>query len=384
MANTLIGEFCKNTPNWREILSAEPYNIKISEDGPYIIFKYNQLTSDFANPIVREARGIIFERSNWEKPVCWPFMKFFNWGESNAAELDWSTAFVSEKVDGSLIKVWYHDGWHLSTNGTIDAYKADLANIKYSSFGEYFEDVISAYYGSLSNFTKNLDMESTYMFELVGPYNRVVVPYEESKIYFLGVRDNYTGTEQFGTTTTAGYYGLGFDIIDTPMQYPLTSLDDCINLVGTFDWEREGFVAADAKGNRVKIKSPAYVKAHFARNNCVITRKHLINIVLQNEIAEFLCYASDFEDELWACQKLINTYYRLGNSLAATVRRARNMSRGDFAGLVKTFPKIFQDLLFKNYDRDLSTEDYTVGWRENRWEDCLVELEKLKNEWFEN
>ena len=63
----------------------------------------------------------------------------------------------------------------------------------------------------------------------------------------------------------------------------------------------KGFVACDAQFNRVKIKSPAYVMAHFARNNNVITRKHLINIVVNNEIEEFLCYASDYKAEIDAC-----------------------------------------------------------------------------------
>ena len=41
--------------------------------------------SDFSNPIVQEARGIIV-RENDFKVVCFPFTKFFNVDEENAAE----------------------------------------------------------------------------------------------------------------------------------------------------------------------------------------------------------------------------------------------------------------------------------------------------------
>ena len=95
MFNTELGLFCSAHENWEELLTQEPYNLKISEDGPYMMFKYNQLTSDFTNPMVQEARGIIFRKGQWENPVCWAFNKFFNYGEPTAADIDWTTAFVS-------------------------------------------------------------------------------------------------------------------------------------------------------------------------------------------------------------------------------------------------------------------------------------------------
>lgn len=378
MCNTLLGEFCKTHNNWEELLTEEPYHLKVKRDDDYVMFSYNQLCSDFTNPMVQEARGIIFKEGEWNYPVCWAFNKFGNWGESYVPELDWNNTWVSEKIDGSLIKVWWkwHGGWHVSTNGTIDAYKAELGTVKYATFGNYFEDTIKKYYGSFDDFVEDLDVNCTYMFELVGPYNRVVIPYEEPALYFLGAKNKFTGKEVHDASELTK--------LPRPEIFPLTSINDCIKLAANFDWDKEGFVACDGNFNRVKIKSPAYVKAHFARNNSVINKKHLINIIISNEIEEFLCYASDYKDELRACQKLITAYYKIGNNFAMTVRKARHMSRGDFAGLVKTFPSLYHDLLFKNYDKDLSAEEYSSKWSENKWEDCLIKLEKLKNEWFNN
>ena len=376
MCNTALGEFCMTHDNWEELLTQAPYSLKISEDGAYVMFKYNQIESDFNNPIVREARGIIFRKGEWDNPVCWAFNKFGNYGEAWVEDIDWTTAFVSEKIDGSLIKVWWDGDWKISTNGTIDAFKAEVSDIRVSNFGTYFTETLLKYYPTCSNFLCELMSDFTYMFELVGPYNRVVVPYEEPAIYFLGARDKYTGEEFTCNSLTAGSLNMGR--FKLPKQYPLTSLNECIKFAETFEWEQEGFVAADACGKRVKIKSPAYVMAHYARNNNVITRKHLINIVVNNEIEEFLCYASDYKAEIDACKALIDKYYIIADWCVNVCQKARKLPRNEYAALVKTFPGIFQGLLFKNYDKVVTVREFTANWTENKWEEHLEALEKLK------
>lgn len=47
-----LRDFILSHDNWEELLTAEPYNLKISRDGDYIMFKYNQLSSDFTIPLV--------------------------------------------------------------------------------------------------------------------------------------------------------------------------------------------------------------------------------------------------------------------------------------------------------------------------------------------
>ena len=384
----MLGAFCAEHENWKELLEAEPFNLRIAEDGCYTIFKYNQLSSDFNNPIVREARGIIFKTGEWEYPVCWPFNKFGNYGESYAPDIDWNTAFVTEKVDGSLIKVWHdNNNWYISTNGTIDAFKADLGDIKISTFGDYFLQALERYTPAhifrttFEEFTNYLKDDLTYMFELVGPYNRVVVPHEEIKLYFLGVRDKFTGKEYLPTSEVAKVAGV--EMFNRPATYSLATLEDCLQAAKLKTWDDEGFVVCDANFNRVKIKSPAYVLAHFMRNNNVITRKHIIKIILTNEIAEFLCYADEYKEELEKVQKLMNSYHNIGNKLAQACRQMILLERKDYAKLVQALPKMFQGLLYKNYERFMSAQEYTKDWNENKWDDILTEVEKLNKEILE-
>lgn len=376
MHSTNIGKFCAEHDNWEELLQAEPYCLKVKRDSGYTMFSYNQIRSDFNEPVVREARGIIFRTGKWENPVCWAFNKFGNYGESYVPELDWSAVLVTEKIDGSLIKLWWDEGdWWISTNGAIDAFKAPTGDVKYKNFGSYFYATVCDYYEVFDEFLLKLDKNLTYMFELVGPSNRVVIPYKKSEIYFLGARNKFTGQEFF--CTPKNMCDLNVSEFNSPTIYFYNSLEECVKAAEEFGWDQEGFVACDENCNRVKIKSPAYILAHYMRNNNVITRKHIIRVILENETAEFLCYAVDYKDELIKVQELMNAYYKVGNELAQACRQMIFLERKDYAKLVQALPKIYQGLLYMNYDRFVAAQEYTSNWNENKWDTHLESFEEL-------
>jgi tRNA splicing ligase len=103
----------------------EQHRITIRAHKTYenlISLTYNQLKSDLKNPIVRQCRGIILDTSDNFQVISFPYEKFFNYCEGGAAKIDWKTARVTEKVDGSLmILYFYKDQWHISSSGTPDA-----------------------------------------------------------------------------------------------------------------------------------------------------------------------------------------------------------------------------------------------------------------------
>ena len=54
-------------------------------------------------------------------------------GESSADAIDWSTARVMEKLDGSLATLyWYKGEWHVSSSGVPDASSEYAAGSKHS------------------------------------------------------------------------------------------------------------------------------------------------------------------------------------------------------------------------------------------------------------
>lgn len=278
---SLICDFINEHSNWEELLSNSPYNLKIKREDNYVLFMYNQIESDFYNPIVREARGIIIDIDRIV-PVCWAFNKFGNYGEGYVDEIDWSTAHVQEKVDGSIIKIWNDGSWHISSNSCIDADKAmlDQSGVSIGELvrktGLYFSD---------------LDPNYTHIFELVSPYNRVVVDYgSEIKLYYTGKRNMITGIEE------------RVDRIHflAPAEYNLHDLTDCLAAVAMLNFnkdsvEKEGFVVVDGNFNRIKIKSPEYVAEHHIRSKQP-TLKDIYIVWKKNEKSEFLSYFPAYEE----------------------------------------------------------------------------------------
>ena len=330
-----------------------------------MLFKYNQIESDFSNPIVKEARGIICKEGQWEYPVCHAFDKFFNCGESNAVVLDWSTTMVTQKVDGSLIKVWFDDGWHISTNGMIDAYKACYSDVDSCNFGELFEEALSNNNTDIKTLTDSLDKDFTYMFELVSPKTRVVIPYDKTDLYYLGLRDNYSNAEM-------PFYSINFSLkiptkIKKPAVYSLHSVTECLTAAQNLPWNEEGYVACDINCNRVKIKSPQYVLAHYVRNNNNVTNETLVGVAISGEQEEFLTYAEDYKEAL---QKVTNAIKKFKNDCVDALNNVKSKvyeTRKDYALEVQRYPENIRPYLFINVDREMSIDNFTSEWSPNKW-----------------
>ncbi|MDR1158299.1 MAG: hypothetical protein LBK75_08390 [Oscillospiraceae bacterium] len=71
--------------------------VKTKRDGGFVLLRYDQIRSDFMQPLVRECRGVILDESDEYRPVCVPFFKFGNYGESYVPDIDWSSAVVQEE-----------------------------------------------------------------------------------------------------------------------------------------------------------------------------------------------------------------------------------------------------------------------------------------------
>lgn len=282
-----IVDFIKTHSNWEELLTSSPYNLTIKRDGKLILFKYNQISSDFNEEICCEARGLILEEGTW-KVVRMAFKKFFNLGESFAAKIDWDSAVGSEKLDGSIISVFYYDGkWRIATNSTIDAFKAELNGVgPYKTFGELFESVLP-----LSTFA-NYNKHRCWTFELVSPYNKVVIDYPETKVYLLSVRD-MDSLEELGLDAVeilADANGL-----TVPERYDLNNEADYRKVVEQMPEGHEGIVVRDVNGERVKIKTLLYFEMHRAKNNGVITLERIVDLIRANDHYEFLSYFPEYQ-----------------------------------------------------------------------------------------
>src|SRR5574344_1230184 len=315
-----IINFIREHDNWEELLSSPPYFLSIKRKDTLILFKYSQIDSDFSLEIVKEARGLILEDKTWNI-VCYPFKKFFNYGESYADELDWETAKVTSKEDGSLIKIYNYNGeWRVGTNSTIDAEDAALNSPYYKNFMELFNVAAD---NCKFDFDK-LNSNYTYLMELCSCHNIIIVPYDEPKLFHLGTRDNRTCEE---IEVNIG--------VEKPKEWALSSLDDCIAMAATFDFTREGFVCRDKNYNRIKIKSEDYVKAHRMISNNKVSEEKILSLICSGEEEEFLSYfptyTTIFQDIKIKRDKLKYLFYEIKKEVFSL--KEKGMKNKDFAFL---------------------------------------------------
>lgn len=344
--NSYICRYAASHPGWREELAAR--GIQIKESSELAILNYG-IVCDFSDPMVQEARGIIIDTVRLDV-VCWPFRKFGNYGESYADDIDWTTARVQEKIDGSIVKLWHNrDHWQWSTNSMIDAADAHVMDGSCS-----FMDLIRRAEGYQDIPYDRLDAAKTYIFELVAPEQKIVIRYEYPKMYHIGTRSNATGAEY------------AEDIgIARPAEFPLYSLAECIHAAKVLNTEgdtvrHEGYVVVDADWHRIKVKSPEYVYAHRIASYHVFTKRRLLPLIRTGgeKLEELLMTAPDSEVYIryyqwrWA---VLKRETEVAVSKARALYEEMSHDRRAVAKAIKDEP--LQSLCFKTLGNNMTTEE---------------------------
>ena len=364
-----LQEFLKKNPkDYEAILSAPPFCLKIQHENGYVLFKYDQLNSDFSLPIVREARGIIFREDNF-KCVRRSFNKFFNVQEPNAAKIDWDTAWITEKVDGSLCCAWADKGkWHLSTNGQIDAFKTPTGSILYPTFGSLFERALKNYnYNSFEEFCEQLPEGQCQTFELCTEENRIVIPYKGFHIYYLGSYLLDYECEQYYRDWADMSLG-----VELPQTYRAISMEKLIERASKLPWDEEGYVVCDGNFNSIKVKSTQWLNAHYTLNNNMMTRKRLIDVILAGEEDEFLIFGEKYKGELEKIHLKMNEFQVAAESAHKDLDNFAYETRAEYAEAVKFVPNpTIRNYLFYCYDHDLAWTDFVKNWDSNKWDRVL-------------
>lgn len=344
-------KFMNTHPDWMRELAAEPYYLEIRNDGDYYLLKYNQIMSDMGLREVQEARGSIFrqnENGEWIC-VCYPFNKFFNYGEKYSAvnRIDWDTAVVQQKVDGSLIKVWHdRDEWHISTNGTIDAYKAECGDL---NFGILFSNAIQ----HIGDFWYTLDPDFTYMFELTSPYNHIVVHYEGTNIWYLGRRNIWNYEEDNEPLECEG--------VLYPEEYPYHALSECVEAAHEMGIDEEGYVVCDADFNRIKVKGDEYLRLHKIRGNGPLTVLRVVEMYQHEELDDFIAYYPEFEDFVEEVTSRIRYWIAVCDTAFQVIRSVvdEDAPRSDFAYYATSYHPLVRAFLFARLDNKVeNATDY--------------------------
>lgn len=312
---TAKSKICKflflHPETWEEELLA--MGIRVRREDSLAIFNYDMLmpevTIDFSNPIVQEARGIIIDVDTLTVK-CWPFRKFGNWQESYADEIDWKNVKVTGKMDGSIIKLWHDDkkGWRFSTNAAITPEKEFPSLIQKALMAALEKSKMTP-----QAFYEQLNPDETYIFELTAPNNQVVIHYDQTKFWHIGTRNNVTGQE-------TDVWEKSLTGIDVPPLFLFSSgdaidLSACVQKANSLNKDREdvkyeGFVVVDGNFNRIKVKTPEYIAYHKMATRHLSKQTALMMILESPEkipdlLKKIPAIRAPFQFYLWQWQELI-------------------------------------------------------------------------------
>jgi hypothetical protein len=333
-----------------------------------VLFKYG-IDARFSRPVVRECRGLILDSRDWSI-VARPYDKFFNLREELAADIDWETARVYEKLDGSLCSLYYYGGeWRVATTGNPDA--SGPLHDGTGSFQELFWKTWNDLGYSLPHIDPYHEMANwTFLFELMTSENRVVIDHGSPRIVLHGARHK-NGSEL--DVAIAGYsykYLYGWEVVPE-FSGDITSGDDAQRITHDMDGRvSEGFVICDADFNRIKIKAPSYVRLHHMRGRASSLR-HILEAVLAGEADEIVAYfpyvadtVATYQGKLTALSDEIESVISSGPELSAKEfslsikARSDAVRAGAFAirgGRVSSFSEWVQTVHIKSLMRWLDT-----------------------------
>jgi RNA ligase len=185
-------------------------------------------------------RGLIMDKDY--NIVARPFKKFFNLEEiiNRGEQLPIEDFVITEKMDGSLgIIYWIGDKPYLATRGSFVSEQAiEGTKILHERYLE-----------------GNWNKQYTYLFEIILPWNRIVVDYKEVRdIFLLAVVHTQTGEETNDWLWKHHY--------DFPVVRHNEGIKDVTKLKELQEDNKEGFVIRYKNGNRYKVKFDEYVRLH--------------------------------------------------------------------------------------------------------------------------
>lgn len=338
---THVRNLIASRPDWLNHL-IDAYAINVATDGRLVSLKYNQIESPMHEPVVQECRGMVVDIERG-RVLAHPYNKFWNYGDVPAAPIDWSTARVYEKLDGSLMTLYFddaHDMWRVASSGT------PTAGGSYGSTETTYGEVFWHRFDALG-MQKPTRRDLCFMFEMCAADNRIVVRYETPRIVLHGARNLETGVELTHGELEGAADEYRWELVKS---YPIASIDDALAAAAALDpLATEGFVVVDAAFNRVKIKSPRYVVLHHMKGEATVRRA--IELWQTGEVKELLSYFPEMEPQIAPVHAALEFA-----SYGALLDLSRNKSaptRKDFAMAVKDAP--WSATTFKLYQADKPT-----------------------------
>lgn len=299
-------------------------NIGATTKSGYIVLNYNQ--GGDRNEWNRLARGLVIKEGAGEpldRIVSFPFTRFFNYGEKDAAAIQLDNSDMVEKLDGCMVAVTVHDGIPFyQTRRLISAHQPDL-DMTVTSFNGKDHKLLTL----IGNYVNKLKLNEgiTYTFEFIHEATFVWTKYkpEEWGLYLIGARnlnqENLLSNSVVWARTEPCFeydeFELKFIAQDIGAKRPKTwdGTADFVKIKELMEQAKrdradfEGFVFRDRNtGARLKLKDSEYVDHHKMLGKYSVS--DLIKTVLEDEIEEVAAYYPHLRDPMLKIQAAAAKY----------------------------------------------------------------------------
>lgn len=311
---------------WDKLNEEFGITVKKYDCGLYVL-NYSQIESPKQEDIVKECRGLIVDEDF--NVVSRSFDRFFNLGECETT-FDPEKSTIYEKVDGSLIKIYYwNNQWNISTRGTAFA-ESDV-----NGWGITFEGIVLRTLGkSMGDFQSDCDeylsKDCTYIFEITSTENRVVTRYDNDALWYLACRQNQTG--EYIRDEEEAVKLLGAKL---PRQFSFSSTQECIDAAKSLPNLEEGYVVYENNQPVCKVKSPQYVAIHHLRGEG-LNPKRIVQLVCMNEQDEYLKYYPEDREHFTPYEEALNYILQSGEEVYNKYKD--KVEQKEFALCVKDHP----------------------------------------------
>lgn len=219
-----------------------------------------------------ETVGKLFTIETLEKEVLPTEIRENSWMYEDVKDL--KIVRIADKDDGSAIRF-------MRINGEL------VAKTKFSFEAEQTEMAMTVVNSNdkLKTFiNKTLDLGLVALFEIVSPFTKVVLSYNETSLRLLQLREEDTGDylNIYDNLLVKKY-----DVVCAD-QEPLHTLDELLEMAQTVE-DKEGWVVTFENGKMAKVKTKWYMELHGLLTDGLKEHK-LVKKILEEEVDDLLSF----------------------------------------------------------------------------------------------
>ena len=272
-------------------------NVKLTDSNSELeLYHYTECTNTDSDNL-KQCRGLIYDKNN-DKLLVQTFPYTVEYSNKEVTEIKNEITDINEwkyfpSYEGTIIRVFYHINWYISTNRKLDAFKSRWSST--DSFGKIFMDALTTEaclnndFASklqpgniLENLCLTLNKDHQYIFLVLNTsQNRIVCDVPSTNLlYHVGTFKNHILDLEDNINITK------------PQCLSFKKIDDVLDYVyDTKPHNIQGVICFHTKTNKqVKIVNINYKYFYDARGNTSSIKFRYLQVRMDNEQTNVLKY----------------------------------------------------------------------------------------------